>query len=509
MRFSLFPLRPSRDELSRASVASRCRSHAIVVGASIGGLCAAEVLARHFDLVTVVERDALSDDPDALRRGVPQGAHPHGILSRGRKELEALFPGLMRSLLDKGAFDFDGSYDMARYTPEGWAPRHRNTGAHAFACSRPLLELTIRKLLVAQRPNLRFLENTRFIEPLYERRGQDVWVTGVRTDAKDESQRELSADFVVDATGRGTKSWKWVSEVGLARPRERRVDAKVNYATRHYRAPAEARDWWWKCLLIDNHPPHFKRAGAILNVENDRWLVTASGVNGDYAPTDEAGWLAFMKGLRSPLVYEMLQRAEPISDIIQNRTTVNVWKEAHHWDAPLHGLLLYGDAICTFNPAYGQGMTAAALGAQLLDAELTNAPGPLDQRFLSGFYKKQAKFLEEGWAYSTTLDLRWPETEGTRPFYYGALCELSYLIERVAIHDAGMLRKLVPLVDFGVKRYAVFTPDFLARGAVGLARRFLARPTLPGPRDIDLLAPADHVRNEGSGEHTLPSSDAA
>jgi hypothetical protein len=330
----------------------------------------------------------------------------------------------------------------------------------------------------------------------------------VRTDAKDPASRELLAELVVDATGRGTKSWKWLSEIGMEKPLERKVDAKVNYATRHYRAPKEARDWWWKCLLIDNFPPHFKRAGAILNVENDRWLVTASGINADYAPTDEAGWLAFMKGLRSPVLYELLQRAEPISEIVQNRTTVNLWRQMHRWDAPLHGMLLFGDAICTFNPAYGQGMTAAALGAQQLDAVLRDDTGPITRAFLARFYKKQSHFLEEGWGYSTTLDLRWPDTEGERPFYYGALCELSYLLERIAIHDPAMLKRLVPLADFDVSRYAVLTPPFLLRGAIGLARRILARPSLPGPREIDLFMPADRV-SEQAAAIGLRSSDAA
>lgn len=487
---------------------SSTRRHAIIVGASIGGLCVAEVLARHFDRVTVVEKDELPESPDELRRGVPQGAHPHGILARGRKELEALFPGLRESLLAKGAFAFDGSWDMARYTPEGWAPRHPNIGAQAFACSRPLLELTIRHNLLARRPNVHFLQGTRLVEPLHEKRDGGVWVTGVRTDAKDPAQRELSADLVVDATGRGTKSWKWLSEIGLDKPHERKVDAKVNYATRHYRAPKEARDWWWKCLLIDNFPPHFKRAGAILNVENDRWLVTASGINADYAPTDEASWLAFMKGLRSPVLYELLSRAEPISDIIQNRSTVNAWKEVHRWDAPLHGMLLFGDSICTFNPAYGQGMTSAALGAHLLDTELSDDSGAITRTFLQRFYKKQARFLEEGWQYSTTLDLRWPNTEGKRPLYYGALCELSYLMERVAIHDPVLLKKLVPLADFGVSPYSVLTPPFLLRSALGLARRIVARPGLPGPRDIDLFMPADHVKTR-TAPATVQSSDAA
>jgi 2-polyprenyl-6-methoxyphenol hydroxylase-like FAD-dependent oxidoreductase len=478
------------------------------MGGSIGGMCVAEVLSRHFERVTIIERDRLSDSPEEPRRGVPQGAHPHGILSRGRKELDALFPGLTSQLLERGAFEFDGSYDMARFTPEGWAPRYPNVGAHAFACSRPLLELTIRAILRARRDNVRFVDDTRVTELLSQQRAGGSWVTGVRTDASDESLRELHADFVVDATGRGTKTWKWLKELGLPAPEELRVDAKVNYATRHYRAPAESSRWWWKCLLVDNHPPQFRRAGAILNVENGRWLVTASGVNGDFAPTDEAGWLAFLKGLRSPVLYEVLQRATPISDVIQNRTTINVWKQVHKWPAQLGGLLLFGDTICTFNPAYGQGMTSSALAAQVLDAALRGDAGPPDARFLHAYYRAQSKFLEEGWAYSTTLDLRWPKTEGSRPFYFRAVCELSYLLERVAIHDPNMLRKLIPLVDFGVSRYGVLTPDFLSRGAIGLAKRLLARPSLPGPREIDLFASADHL-SVGTSEHSpVPTSSA-
>jgi 2-polyprenyl-6-methoxyphenol hydroxylase-like FAD-dependent oxidoreductase len=481
------------------------RDHAIIVGASIGGLCAAEVLARHFKRVTVVERDVLPTTADSLRRGVPQGAHPHGILGRGRKELEALFPGLLRALLAKGAFAFDGSRDMARYTPEGWAPRYTDVDAHAFACSRPLLELTIRNILIANRPNVHFQQGTRMVELISDKGADGIWVRGVRTD----NAGDLLGELVVDATGRGTKSWKWVAEQGLEKPAERRVDAKVNYATRHYRAPREAANWWWKCLLVDNSPPTFARGGAILSVENGVWLVTASGFNGDYAPTDEAGWLDYMKSLRSPVLYELLQRAEPITDVIQNRTTVNQWKQMHRWDAPLHGLLLYGDAICTFNPAYGQGMTAAAIGAQLLDQRLRTRSGSFDQRFMRGFYEEQAKFLQEGWTYSTTLDLRWPKAEGVRPLYYGALSQVATLIERVAIHDPSMLRTLIPLVDFGAKKWVVMKPSFVARGIAGVIKRFTVHPSLPGPREIDLFAPPERPLSETSWARELMPSDAA
>ncbi|HEY6877393.1 MAG TPA: hypothetical protein VI299_05210 [Polyangiales bacterium] len=481
------------------------RDHAIIVGASIGGLCVAEVLARHFQRVTLIERDVLPTTPDALRRGVPQGAHPHGILTRGRKELDALFPGLLRTLLAAGAFAFDGSYDMARYTPEGWAPRYRNVDAHAFACSRPLLELTARTILLKNRPNVRIIEGTRMIEPIAERRADGLWVTGVRTD----NAGELFAEFVVDATGRGTKSWKWLAEQGIDKPEERRVDAKVNYATRHYQAPKEAANWWWKCLLVDNSPPTFGRGGAILSVENGVWLVTASGFNGDYAPSDEAGWLDYLKSLRSPVLYETLQLAKPITDVIQSRTTINQWKQLHRWKGQLHGMLMFGDTMRTFNPAYGQGMTASAMDAQLLDEKLRTRSGPLDQKFLHGYYVSQAAFVEEGWAYSTTLDLRWPKAEGTRPFYYGALAQVAHLIERVAIHDPAMLRRLIPLVDFGASKWVVLSPDFITRGVSGLIKRFTVRPTLPGPRDIDLYAPPDRPLSETSWARELLSEGAA
>jgi flavin-dependent dehydrogenase len=468
---------------------SSARRHAVVLGASIGGTCAAEALARHFERVTVIERDVLPERPEP-RRGVPQSLQPHGILARGRRELEALFPGLFAALKAEGALEFDGSAQMARFTPDGWAPRYDNVGASAFGCTRPLLELTMRKILCARRANVRIVEGVRVAEPLFERRGAGARVTGVRTDASDPALRELPADLVVDATGRGTKAPKWMQQMGLPAPDEIKVDARCNYATRHYRAPAEASRWWWKALLIDHAPPDHARSCTILSVEGGRWIVTAVGTNGDYAPTDETGWLAFMKSLRSPLAYEVLQKAEPLTEVVQNRTTVNWWKQMHTYRGELSGLLLFGDAVCGYNPSYGQGMTASALCAQVLDRELARTAGPLDARFLRRHYAEQAKFTREGWAYSTTLDLRWARAEGVRPPLFGATQRAANLLQSIAIHDPHMLRRLIPLLDFGANRYSVLTPDFLARALFGLARHVLLAPRLPGASEIDVFEPA-------------------
>jgi 2-polyprenyl-6-methoxyphenol hydroxylase-like FAD-dependent oxidoreductase len=462
------------------------RTHAVVLGASIGGICAAEALAPHFDRVTVLEKDALASAPEG-RRGVPQGNQPHALQMRGRKELDALFPGLMDELKTHGAFEFDPSNQIARLTPDGWAPRYDDIGATAFAGSRPLLEFTLRRLLLARRSNVRIVHGVRATDVVHEKRGEEVWVTGVRTDSSDASLSMLPADLVVDGTGRGTKSPKWLSQMGLPEPEEVRVDAKCSYTTRHYRAPAEAKNWWWRALIIDHSPPTQARGFSIVTVEKERWIVTAIGTNGDHAPTDEEGWLAYIKSLPTPVAYELIAHAEPLSDVVQNRTTVNWWKLMHRYEGKLNGLILFGDAVCGYNPSYGQGMTASALAARSLTHALEKHTGAIDRHFLRRYYKAQAEFLEEGWVLSTTMDFRWPKTEGKRPPFYGLTRFVARLMEQIVIHDRAMVRTVIPLADFGAKRWSIVTPTFVARFLVGLVRHFVRRPRLKS--EIDLFTP--------------------
>ncbi len=471
---------------------SPARTHAVILGASIGGMCAAEALAPHFQQVTLIDKDELPQEA-VNRRGVPQGNQPHALQMRGRKELNALFPGLMDELKKQGAFEFDPSNEIARLTPIGWAPRYANVGATAFAGSRPLLEATMRRLLLARRSNVRIVQGVRVTNLLHARQGDEVWINGVETDAKDPEFKNIRADLVVDSTGRGTKTPKWLAQIGLPEPEEIRVDAKCNYATRHYRAPAEAKSWWWRAIIVDHCPPSIARGCSLFTVEDDRWIVTAVGTNGDYAPTDEAGWLAYIKSLRTPLVYEALTRAEPLTEVVQNRTTVNWWKLMHRYEGKLNGLMLFGDAVCGFNPSYGQGMTASALAAQSLSVSLSKYQGAIDRNFLRRYYTAQAEFLEEGWVLSTTMDFRWPKTEGKRPAFYGVTRFMARLIEQVAIHDESLVRALVPLADFGAKRWSVVTPGFVLRFMRGVMRHIFARPRLAA--NVDLFTP-DAARSQ-------------
>src|SRR6201987_1572083 len=85
---------------------------AVVLGASLGGLLAARVLADFYRTVTVVERDELPDDA-VNRRGVPQGRHVHALLPRGARILDELFPGILSELVASGAPVWDDA-DMSK-----------------------------------------------------------------------------------------------------------------------------------------------------------------------------------------------------------------------------------------------------------------------------------------------------------------------------------------------------------------------------------------------------------
>ena len=131
------------------------RERAVVLGASMGGLLAAGVLADFFRTVTVVERDVLPDDP-ANRRGVPQGRHAHLLLPRGAQILDELFPGILNALVVDGAPVWDdgelaklhltfGGHEMVR---SGKAAVDHKAMA-MYVPSRPLLECHVRRRLQA------------------------------------------------------------------------------------------------------------------------------------------------------------------------------------------------------------------------------------------------------------------------------------------------------------------------------------------------------------------------
>lgn len=376
---------------------------AVVMGGSIAGMLTAQVLTKHFDRVIIVERDLLKEAAEPTQRpGVPQSFHAHALLLRGQQILEHLFPGIITELADSDAPIINWTADSLWLSIRGWVPRF-DSQLITRTCSRNLLEWTIRKRLTAN-DRVEWRSATQVTDLLTNKAS----VSGVRIRTANEPEVEIIADLVVDATGRNSRTPHWLQAMGYEPPQETVVNSFLGYASRWYEFPADLQKDW-KAVYITTQAPG-TRGGVIYQVEGNRWIVTLSGVGRDYPPTDEAGFLEFARSLRSPIIYETIQKLQPLSPIYAYKRTENC---LHHYEKLSRfpeNFLVVGDAVCSFNPVYGQGMTTAALGAMTLDECLSQQGNSIG---LSRRFQKQLnKVISVPWMIATGEDFRWSTTEG-------------------------------------------------------------------------------------------------
>lgn len=375
------------------------RGRAVVIGASVAGLLAARVLSDHFSSVTLIERDKLPSAAEH-RGGVPQARHIHGLLARGLRILETLFPGFEAELDAAGAPRIEWMRDTLQLIATGWTPPY-SSKFYSRPCSRLLLESLIRRRVLAL-PNLELLEGYSASELL----GAHGRVTGVRLEARRGGDtRALDADLVVDASGRGSRAPEWLAALGCDAPAETHVNANLGYATRLYRLRQHP---GWRGLFMMTTPA-LPRGGVFIEIENGVWMMTLAGTAGDVPPTDEAGLLAFARSIPAPPLHAALEQAEPLTPIYGYRRTGNRLRHYERLRRFPRGFVVLGDAVCAFNPIYGQGMTAAALGAVELDRWLQAGGG--DGR---RFQKRLARRNADAWMMATYEDFRYP-TEGAPP----------------------------------------------------------------------------------------------
>jgi 2-polyprenyl-6-methoxyphenol hydroxylase-like FAD-dependent oxidoreductase len=381
--------------------------HALVIGGSIAGLLAARVLSEQFERVTVVDRDCLRLDA-APRRGVPQSVQPHVLFTRGYRILEELFPGIGQTLSTSGAIAFDWGQDFCYFQRGAWASTLTTpSGLDSYTCTRPLLESVIRKR-VATIPNIQFLAEHRAIGLCHSQARHCI--TGVKLRQPDGFTAELSAELIVDASGRSTQAPQWLQDSGFTSPPATIVDPGLGYATRRYRIPALSQPNC-KILLISQEPPHQKRLGYLAAVENNEWIATLGGYGQDYPPVDEAGFLDYAQSLSNSAFYRAIVQAEALTETIVHRATVNRLYHYEQIELP-DGFVAIGDSVCALCPIYGQGMTVSALSALLLKDWL--ACSRKKQRLPNGtsFQKQLRNSHSFPWSLATGFDSRFSTTKG-------------------------------------------------------------------------------------------------
>lgn len=378
---------------------------AVVLGGGMAGLLSARVLAESYHQVLVVDRDQLSGVDDA-RRGVPHGRHAHALLARGQHILEELFPGLHDGMTAAGVLTGDLSGNLRWYF-NGRRLRAGQSGLASVSATRPVLEAHVRARVEAL-PNVEFLQRCaiRGLITTADRKR----VTGVRviTDATHSVEQVLDADLVVDATGRGSRMPAWLEDLGYPRPAEDRVKIDMAYTTRHFRL---REDPYGTDLSINPvASPAHPRGAFFPKLGDGISMLSLTGILGDYPPADHEGFLAFAKSLPATEIYESIRDAEPVDEAVTFRVAASVRRRYERLREFPGGILVIGDAVCAFNPVYGQGMTASALEAVALREHLRSGREP---RALA-YFKKIAPLVDVPWEISTAGDLGFPGVAGDR-----------------------------------------------------------------------------------------------
>jgi 2-polyprenyl-6-methoxyphenol hydroxylase-like FAD-dependent oxidoreductase len=439
---------------------------AVVLGAGMAGLLAARGLADSYGQVTVIDRDELPETP-MHRRGVPHGRHLHALAARGQQVLEELFPGLTAELVAHEAPIGDLLANGRLYF-SGHRLRQADTGLVLLCASRPFLEGHVRARVRAL-PNVTLLDRCDVVGLATTPDGRRVTGPRVLRRADGSAEEVLGADLVVDASGRGSRTPLWLDALGYPQPEREQVRIGLGYATRTYRLPPDALDG--DLAILNAATPQHPRIGALLVLEGGRWMLTLGGILGDHPPTDPDGFLAFARSLQFPDIYEAIRDAEPLDDPVGFRFPASVRHRYERLGRFPDGLLVMGDAVASFNPIYGQGMSVAALEALTLRRHLERGAQPQPR----SWFRDLARVVDVPWDMSAGGDLAFPGVQGRRTRKLRMVSAYLARLHAAAAHDADLASAFVRVVGLVAPPQTLLRPGI----AVGVLRGSLHRTAAP------------------------------
>ena len=452
---------------------SPIRDRAVVIGASMAGLLAARVLADHYAEVVLVDRDRLPDTIEP-RRGVPQGHHVHSLLGRGDEILRELFPGIRDEFAAAGAESAEMDRHLRFIIPFGELPRVDVTEP-ALCATRPLIEDTVRRRVLAN-PRVALRDSTDATGLVTDVAGR---VTGLRVFPHDEgAESTMAADLVVDASGRGGRAVAWLDALGHGRPPEDKIDSGMGYATCRYRLGSTPGGDRFLVVAARPDRPLGMAAGI---VEGDSWVVTLFGY-GRYRPSGaREDFLPQLEAIAPPDLIAAMKAGEPLGPVVTHRTPTSIRRNYQRMRGFPRGLIVFGDALCSFNPIYGQGMTVAAQQALALRTWLES--GSDDPR---AFFRLAAKVVRGAWDIVRGADLSIPDVPGDRPLPVRVIGRYMARLQAVAVADQVVGHAYLRVLNLLDPPTALMRPSIAVRVLrPGAAASGQAR---PAPRTAETVA---------------------
>jgi 2-polyprenyl-6-methoxyphenol hydroxylase-like FAD-dependent oxidoreductase len=424
--------------------------HAVVIGASVAGLLAACAVSDHFDQVTILEREVLPPLGQS-RKAVPQGRHLHVLLPGGLAAIEQLLPGFQAELVAGGAVRCDSMQEI-RFVASGHEMTRDASAATNILASRPYIEGHLRRRVLGL-SNVSLVDGASMLGLVPGPDGASV--AGVRL-----SDKVVTCDLAVVATGRAGQLPGWLESLGFPAPAEDELTVNIRYASRRYNIPDGylGQD---KLILIGAEPGRPRGMG-LLSQEDRTWLLTLFGYGPEHKPpTDDAGFLDFLASVAPSDVFAGVVAGEPLDAVATHAFPANRRRRYERLSDFPRGLVVLGDAISSFNPIYGQGMSVAALEAAALRQSLSAGEDRLSRRY----FKASAKIVDVAWDLAIGSDLSLPEVEGERPILTRLSNAWAERILKAAEYDRYVAEVFGSVTDLLAPPSVLMRPRFVWRVA--------------------------------------------
>lgn len=438
-----------------------------VLGGSVAGLLAARALSDQYN-VYIVERDSELGGT-IPRKGAPQGRHVHALLPRGVAAVEKMFPGIFKEIIEGGATNGDLCGD-AQWCPGGHRLLRSNSKLRVIAGTRPFIESFIASRVV-ELPNVELVADTVGIGF----RAENGKITGVKLRDKSGVERIEQADVVIDATGRASHLPKWLVESGFQAPLEDRIEVKLRYATARFRRSTAPKSDL-KAAIV-GASAELPRGGIAQAVEDDVLQVSVA----EYCnapPTDVAEFVEYAKTLPQPDLYNWMRGAEPIDDIKTQRVPSTYRRHFDRVKDLPDGLLAIGDSICAFNPVYAQGMTVAAVEAELLGECLAKGG---KKNLSKRFFKSIRTVTGITWQIGSTNDFGLPQVVGKRTLMTRIIGRWIDRVQRVGTTDPYVAERFIRVAALLDPPASLLGPAFALRVIRGGVNAYKSKAPVAAP----------------------------